>query len=154
MKLRDKRIKINIEDVLKKELLSVFSKEEINQINFSLNEMDIKYEKDNLIYHKVIHDIKNNKDLIKLYYIIFHPHITPIRSKRSNSFENEQSVIIKDFRINNLKLVLYDEEEDYDYDRHKKYEDEKNPKFIGSYFSNEDYIVLIFILLVPLDYMK
>ena len=67
--LRNK--KINIKNELSEKLLSKFSEEEIKQINFSLNKMKIKLEEDNLIYHKVIHNIKNKKNFIKLYYVVF-----------------------------------------------------------------------------------
>ena len=63
--LKDKRIKINIEDELEEELLSKFSSKEIKQINFSLNTIEYHYEFRHLIYHKVIHNIKDNKDYIK-----------------------------------------------------------------------------------------
>ena len=73
--MRDKRIKLNIKNELSEKLLSKFSDEEIEQINFSLNEMEIEFGTDNLIYHKIIHNIKNRKDFIKMYYIVFFPYL-------------------------------------------------------------------------------
>lgn len=71
--LRDKRKKINIENELSKELLSIFSEDEKKQINFSLNSMGIEYLRENLIYQKDIHKLVGNKDTLKIYYIVFFP---------------------------------------------------------------------------------
>lgn len=102
--LRDKRVKIDIKNELSKELLSKFSSEEIKQINFSLNEMEIRVNCDNLIYHKAIHNIKNNKNYIKLYYVIFAPVITNKSGQGSEGGGNREPIIIKKFTINNTLL--------------------------------------------------
>ena len=103
LSLRDKRIKINIEDELAPKLLCNFSDEEIKQINFSLNTIEYKYDFRYLIYHKVIHNIKNNKDYIKIYYVEFYPH----NPNRGASYgipldTSPQPIIIKKLKINNL----------------------------------------------------
>ena len=71
--MKDKRIKINIEKVLDKNLLSNFSPEEIKQINISLNEIVYNYNFRHLVYQKVVHDIKkDNRDYIKIYDIVYY----------------------------------------------------------------------------------
>ena len=88
--MRDKNQKINIDNELNQKIISKFSDDEIKQINFSLNEMNIKFQTDNFIYHKVIHNIKNNKDFIKIYYISFIPHIDRKYGDVLNDEDNEQ----------------------------------------------------------------
>ena len=101
--LKDKRIKINIEDELEEELLSKFSPKEIKQINFSLNTIEYHYEFRHLIYHKVIHNIKDNKDYIKIYYVVFYPHNPNGNSGYRIPLDTSpQPLIIKIFTINNL----------------------------------------------------
>ena len=83
--------------------MSKFSPEEIKQINFSLNTIEYKYDFRYLIYHKVIHNIKNNKDYIKIYYVEFYPH----NPNRGASYgipldTSPQPIIIKKLKINNL----------------------------------------------------
>ena len=125
--LRDKRKKINIENGLSKELLSIFSEDEKKQINFSLNAMGIEYLKENLIYQKVIHKLVGNKDTIKIYYIVFFPHMDSRESSSSTEEEGTQHVIIKKFKINNI-LVKPSEEE----------ERTSNEVFDGYYFSGKN----------------
>lgn len=75
--MKNKKIKNDIRNEINlknKELLSLFSDEEIEQINFSFNQMELG-ERENLIYHKVIHNIKNAKDYIKYYAVVFRPFI-------------------------------------------------------------------------------
>jgi len=104
VQLRDKRVKIDIQNELSKELLSKFSSEEIKQINFSLNEMEIRVGWDNLIYHKAIHNIKNNKNYIKLYYVIFSPILTGKFGEGAEGRHCREPIIIKKFTINNTLL--------------------------------------------------
>ena len=52
--------------------------------------MNIKFQTDNFIYHKVIHNIKNKKDFIKIYYISFIPHIDRKYGDVLNDEDNEQ----------------------------------------------------------------
>ena len=125
--LRDKRKKINIENELSKELLSIFSEDEKKQINFSLNTMGIEYLRENLIYQKVIHKLVGNKDTIKIYYIVFFPHMDSRESSSSDEEEGTQKVIIKKFKINNI-LVKPSEEE----------ERTSNEVFDGYYFSGKN----------------
>ncbi len=119
--LKDKRIKLKIENELDEGLLSNFSKEEINQINISLNTIEYFYGFRHLIYQKVIHNIKDdNRDYIKIYDIVFYPHPSDLLSD-SQIFPSrqEQAVIIKKFKINNLlvpKRKKSDEDDNYDDD--------------------------------------
>lgn len=71
--LRDIRVKLDIKKELSQNLLSHFSEEEIKLINFSLNEKTIEPRYENLIFHKAIHRLKNQKDYIKIYDVIFCP---------------------------------------------------------------------------------
>ena len=80
-KLRDKRIKINIENELDKELLSKLTSDEIKKINNSLNKMGLHYGFRNLIYQKVIHKLQNRKDKIKILDVVFYP----LRCNRSGA---------------------------------------------------------------------
>ena len=103
--LRDKRVKINIKNELNPEFLSKFSSDEIEQINFSLNEMILEYDVENLVYQKAIHDIFNYKDKLQVYYVVFCPHM----SERNESVgccysEGQQYIIIKKVTINNLEV--------------------------------------------------
>lgn len=91
--LRDKSVKLNIEDLLSSNILSKFTAEDIKQINFSLNEMPIEYDKNNVVYLKSIHQLTGKgKDNIKLYYVIFYPHLSgsyAICTGGSNSTKNK-----------------------------------------------------------------
>ena len=133
--MRDKSIKLNIKNELSEKLLSKFSDEEIEQINFSLNEMEINFGTDNLIYHKIIHNIKNKKDYIKMYYFVFFPHLgRSYHDASEDSYDKEPPIVIKKFTINN-KLVKNAE------DNSKNYDDENNSKdneekVYGDYISN------------------
>ena len=99
--LKDKRIKMNIEDEIHEDYLSIFSPDEIKQINFSLNTIEYDYQFRHLIYHKVIHNIKDNKDYIKIYYVVFYPHAS-CSCSGSSPGSGPQPIIIKRFTINNL----------------------------------------------------
>ena len=57
-------MKINIENELDKNLLSVFSADEIEQIYISLNKIEYCYGCTTLAYQKVTHNIKDNIDYI------------------------------------------------------------------------------------------
>ena len=83
--------------------MSKFSPEEIKQINFSLNTIEYYYDSRHLIYQKVIHNIKDNKDYIKIYYLVFYPHNPSGDSGGISSNDSgPQPIIIKRFTINNL----------------------------------------------------
>lgn len=116
--LKYKRIKLKIENELDEELLSNFSKEEINQINISLNTIEYHYGFRHLIYQKVVHNIKeDNRDYIKIYDIVFYPHPSDSCSQCLFPSEQTQAVIIKRFKINNLlvpKKKKSDEDDNYD----------------------------------------
>ena len=101
IKLKDKRIKINIENEFNKEFLSKFNAEEIKQINNSLNKIKYEYDSRHLIYQKVIHNIKDKKDYIKAYFIVFYPH-TDSSGSYGGPSTCEQPIIVKKFTINNL----------------------------------------------------
>ena len=133
--MRDKRVKLNIKNELSEKLLSKFSNEEIEQINFSLNEMEIEFGTDNLIYHKIIHNIKNRKDFIKMYYIVFFPYLgRSFHDAQEDEFDEELPIIIKKFTINN-KLVKNAEHNSENYDDENNSEDH-GKKVYGDYTSN------------------
>ena len=133
--MRDKRVKLNIKNELSEKLLSKFSNEEIEQINFSLNEMEIEFGTDNLIYHKIIHNIKNRKDFIKMYYIVFFPYLgRSFHDASEDDFDEELPIIIKKFTINN-KLVKNAEHNSENYDDENNSED-NGKKVYGDYTSN------------------
>ena len=120
---KDKRIKMNIEKELNKEYLSKFSPEEIKQINNSLNKIEFHYSFRHLIYQKVIHNIKDNKDYIKAYFIVFYPHEEgSSMGNASPPIKNKQPIIVKKFTINNLlvkkekKYLGYEDEIEGDED--------------------------------------
>ena len=101
--LRDKRIKINMENELDKELLSKFTSDEIKKVNNCLNTMELSYGDRNLIYQKAIHNIQNNKDKIKILDVVFYPHSSLGGASISPS-RGEQPIIINEFKINNILL--------------------------------------------------
>ena len=130
--LRDIRVKLDIKKELSKNLLSVFSEEEIKLINFSLNEKTIGPKIDNLIFHKAIHRIRNNKDYIKIYYVVFCPF--PSEGKTGcGDGDAEQPIIIKKFKINNILLNNTAEEEGEGNEN-----SDKNKGIYGTYYSNEN----------------
>ena len=154
-KLRDKRIIINIENELDKELLSKLTSDEIKKINNSLNKMRLEYGFRNLIYQKVIHNIQNGKDKIKILDVVFYPHDSD-GGAYSSPFRNKQPIIINEFKINNIlvkKRKKYkpqyedeDEEEEHyeddddgddndddDEDEENK-EDNKEKKIVSGYY--------------------
>ena len=118
--IKDKRIKIFIESELDEEYLSKFTPDEINQINESLNKIEYHYSFRHLIYQKVIHNIKDKKDYIKAYFIVFYPHQSgSCIGDGSSPIKNKQPILVKRFTINNLLV-------------------KKEKKFKGYYDENED----------------
>ena len=101
--IKDKRIKVNIENILDKQLLSIFSPDEIKQIDNSFNTIKFKYDQTNLVYQKVIHNIKDKKDFTKIYDIVFYPHNT---EGGEGYLMNKlpQPIIINKFKINNYEV--------------------------------------------------
>ena len=101
--MKDKRIKMNIENELDEEYLSKFSPDEIKQINESLNKIEYHYNFRHLIYQKVIHNIKGKKDYIKAYFIVFYPHPSgSCMGSEGSPIKNKQPILVKRFTINNL----------------------------------------------------
>ena len=133
--LKNISIKINIKNELGEKLLSKFSEEEIKQINFSLNTMNIKFGEDNLIYHKAVHNIKNEKNFMKLYYVVFTPKSDEkVGVESSDEDEEQKPIIIKKFTINNI-LVKNNEQKSYD-DNDEKNSEDNYGNVYGYYISN------------------
>ena len=128
--LRDKRIKLKIENELDKGLLSKFTPDEIAQINNSLNTMEFHHNFVNLIYQKVIHNIKNNKDYTTVYDIVFFPHDG---LSQTNTFPSEydRPLIVKQFKINNS--IVKKEKKKLDED----VEEDENNKVVDGYFVSD-----------------
>ena len=122
---RDKRVKINIENELNKELLSNFSSEEINKINNTLNNMDIHYQMRNLIYQKVLHNIKDYKNYTKIYDIVFYPDALG-RNSTSSPYRGAQPIIVKKFKINNLLVRKEKKYQDYEDEDEEPQEEEES----------------------------
>ena len=140
---RDKRIKINIENELDKNLLSIFTSEEINQINSALNEMVIVLERKNLIYQKAIHNIKNNKDYIKIYNIIFSSSMVKPVPDIGVVYDCIQPIIINKFKINNKLVRKEDSDDDVNENKSERNDTEKkandnNEGIDGYYYSNNN----------------
>ena len=111
--LKNTKIKNDIRNEIDKKLLSSFSDKEIEQINLSFNQMEFD-DTAHLIYHKVIHNIKNNKDYIKYYGIVFRPYIYFNRGAAGTDYYGGvEPIIVKKFKIND-KLVKNEEEEGED----------------------------------------
>ena len=114
--MKDKRIKMNIENELDEEYLSKFSQDEIKQINESLNKIEYNYNFRHLIYQKVIHNIKDKKDYIKAYFLVFYPHQSgSSHGNASPPCKSKQPILVKRFTINNL-LVKKEKKYQSDYD--------------------------------------
>jgi len=136
--LRDKRIKLKIENELDKGLLSKFTPDEIDQINNSLNTMEIDYSFDNLIYQKVIHNIKNKKNYTTVYDIVLSPNNGGFNS--NSGYESDKPLIIKQFKINNK--IVKKEKKKLDDEPHNSDEEEKvvdgyyvsDKKFLGFFY--------------------
>lgn len=130
MILRKKNLKIKIENEVDKKLLSKFSSDEIKQINFSLNKIKFDPWNKYLLYHKIIHNIKDGKDNMKMYYFIFYPHIIGINSKKGEVHigssrgeggvdgveeggeeggidKNSYPIIINEYKINDILVKKY-----------------------------------------------
>ena len=124
--IEEKNIKINIRDEVNKELLSAFSDKDIEKINYALNLRKWKLNWDNLIFHKVIHNIKNKKDFIKYYCIVFSPSITG--SKDGMGAGGYQPIIIKEFKINNnlVKNKTEDNDSENSFDNYGYYISDEN----------------------------
>ena len=122
---RDKRIKLNIENELNKDLLSPFSNEEIKKINNCLNNMEMNYQTTNLIYQKVIHNIKDNKNYTKIYDIVFYPHISD-HTGGPSSERSPQPIIVKKFKINNLLVKKEKKYEHYLNEDEERQDEEDN----------------------------
>ena len=136
--LRDKRIKLKIENELDKGLLSKFTPDEIDQINNSLNTMEIHYGFVNLIYQKVIHNIKNKKNHTTIYDIVFSPNNNNFMI--NSGYESDKPLIIKQFKINN-KIVKKEKkklgDEPPDINEEEKVVDGyyvSDKKFLGFYY--------------------
>ena len=141
IKFFDKSKKIDIRNEVDEELLLNFTDKDIEKINFSLNLRKWEFGTDNLIYHKVIHNIKHNKDYIKLYYVIFSPIMNgksgPEQAGEGGYDEDYQEpIIIKEFKINDTK-VKKDGEEDCSENQYGHYgyfiSDEKQLEFGHSF---------------------
>jgi hypothetical protein len=136
--LRDKRVKLKIENELDKGLLSKFTPDEIDQINNSLNTMEIDYSFDNLIYQKVIHNIKNKKNYTTVYDIVLSPNNGGFNS--NSGYESDKPLIIKQFKINNK--IVKKEKKKLDDEPHNSDEEEKvvdgyyvsDKKFLGFFY--------------------
>jgi len=97
--------------------------------------MEIDFGTDNLIYHKIIHNIKNKKDYIKMYYIVFFPHLgRSCHDASEDDYDEELPIIIKKFTINN-KLVKNKEHNSENYDDENNSED-NDEEVYGDYISN------------------
>ena len=132
--LRDKRIKLKIENELDKGLLSKFTRDEIAQINNSLNTMEFHHNFVNLIYQKVIHNIKDNKNYTTVYDIVFFPHdgLTQINSCLS---EYDEPLIVKQFKINNIIVKKEKKKLDESFK-----EDDENEVFDGYFVSDKKHL--------------
>ena len=116
LSLRKKNLKIKIENEVDKKLLSKFSSDEIKLINFSLDKIKFYPGKKYLLYHKIIHNIKDDKDNMKMYYFIFYPRIIGSRSSEeaegADEGEGEEGqysypIIINECKINDMLVKKY-----------------------------------------------
>ena len=133
--LRDKRIKLKIENELDKGLLSKFTPDEIAQINNSLNTMEFHHNMVNLIYQKVIHNIKNKKNQTTIYDIVFYPN-NGLSRTNSYEYEEDRPLIIKQFKINNNTL----KKEKKKKNDNENYDDENNEIVDGYYVSDKKHL--------------
>ena len=132
MTLRDKRIKIKIENELDKGLLSKFTSDEITQINNSLNTIEFKHGFVNLVYQKVIHNIKYNKNYTTVYDIVFYPN-NGLSQTNTYDYEADRPLIVKQFKINN-NIVKKEKQKKED---NENDEDENNKVVDGYYVSDK-----------------
>lgn len=153
MILRKKNLKIKIENEVDKKLLSKFSSDEIKQINFSLDKIKIYPGRQYLLYQKIIHNINDGKDNMKMYYFIFYPHIIGIRSRQGEeSGEGEGGadgycypIIINEYKINDMLVKKYKNFEEIPDNENINYKFNSNlndGKIHGYYVSNLDELKL------------
>ena len=115
MHIKDKNPKIDIRNEVNEELLLNFSDKDIELINFTLNLRKWKFGCDNFIYLKTIHNIKNNKNYIKLYYVVFSPTLYGKDGMGVEHYfgeDGQELIIIKEFKINGIKVKKGEEAED------------------------------------------
>ena len=79
-----------------------FSTDEIKQINKSLNNMFIKPYEKNIIYEKMTHNLKNNKDCVKGYILIFYPSFDKNYFDLCEGIDKTPDKV--DFMVNELKV--------------------------------------------------
>ena len=138
--LKDKRVKMNIEDEIHEDYLSCFDAEDIKQINFSLNTIEYHYNFRHLIFHKVYHLIRDDRDRIRVYYLVFYPHDPSGCSGGSSSpFTGPQPIIITKFQINNLLVKKEKKYKGDDYDNeYNENEGEKEEENVDEDEENEE----------------
>ena len=139
LSLRDKRVRINIEDEFDRRFLSKFSDDEIEQINFSLNEMKIGYNDKNLIYQKAIHNIKNNKDYMKIYCLVFFPNLSSGSGHSYTEDESIKPIIINRIRVNNILVKRKDiDENTINGDEENSEEGDENDEPVDGYYISDN----------------
>ena len=134
--LRNKDVKLKIENELDKQLLSKFSADEINQINTSLNLIKYSTAK-HLVYQKVIHHVENNHDKILIYDIIVYPHNTD-NPGGYLEIKSPQPIVINQLKINNVVIKKKQKGENEEDNSQPNEDEEKVIK--GYYCSEENYI--------------
>lgn len=127
-------------------LHSKFTSDEIKQINNSLKNMNIKPLQRNLIYEKMIHNLDNNKDIVKGCLLVFQPSFEKTFFDMCEGIDaspDNVDFIIRELKINDELLVNIKDLEEKE-SRPENYYESSNTSHHYNISSNDDFILLEF----------
>jgi hypothetical protein len=127
-------------------LHSKFTSDEIKQINNSLKTMNIKPLQRNLIYEKMIHNLDNNKDIVKGFLLIFQPSFEKTFFDMCEGIDTSPDCvdfIIKELKVNDVLLVNIKNLEEKE-NRPENYYESSNTSHHYNISSNDDFILFEF----------
>lgn len=149
-------IDINYDLSIKKEgskigklIYSKFSSAEIKQINNSLKNMDIKPFKKNIIYKKMVHNLKKNTDFVKGYILIFQPSFENIYFDLCEGIDKspeQVDFLVHELRINDKSLINIKKLNGKNKEKPENYYESTNTSYRFNIRSNEDFILLEFMM--------
>lgn len=124
MTFKDKRIYVKLKDEHYNLIKWKFTQEEINQINFSLKIIALRYAQSNLIHRRVNYNFNPKNTCFTLNEIVIHPSLNKIPNLKGGggSYGAGQTFIIKEYKINN-NLVANTIADGKD-DKNKYYDDD------------------------------
>ena len=125
---------------------SKFTLDEIKQINNSLKNMNIKPLQRNLIYEKMIHNLDNNKDIVKGCLLVFQPSFEKTFFDMCEGIDaspDNVDFIIRELKVNDELLVNIKNLEEKE-SRPENYYESSNTSHHYNISSNDDFILFEF----------